>query len=54
MYLGIFSITHKRKWALDKNLSCKPFGNWLTENLLCSRNEYNLLLKEVMYPCKFE
>lgn len=25
MYLCIFSITYKRKWALDKNLSCKPF-----------------------------
>lgn len=53
MYLCIFSIAYKRKWALDKNLSCNLFGDWLTENSPCSHSEYNLFLKEVMYPCKF-
>ena len=54
MYLCIFSVTYKRKCALDKNLSCKLFGDWLTENFLCSHNGYNLVLTEVMYPSNFE
>lgn len=54
MYLCIFSITYKKKWAVDKNLSSKPFGDWLNENLLCGHSKYNLFLKEDMYPCKFE